>query len=43
MTRDELIFVLEMRTKFSYEYLKRLDKEQLEKLYKDRVLNGKKE
>lgn len=37
MTKDELISVLEMITKFSYEYLKSLSKEELEKLYKERA------
>lgn len=37
MSKDELISVLEMITKFSYEYLKSLSKEELEKIYKERA------
>lgn len=37
MTKDELITVLEMITKYSYEYLKSLSVEDLQKLYEDRV------
>lgn len=37
MTKDELISVLEMITKFSYEYLKSLSIEELEKLHKERA------
>lgn len=36
MTKDELIFILEFRTQFSYEYLKSLSVEQLQKLYEER-------
>jgi hypothetical protein len=35
--RDAMISVLEMRTNYSYAYLKSLSDEQLEKLYKERV------
>lgn len=37
MTKDEYISVLEMITKFSYEYLKSLSKEELEKIYRERA------
>lgn len=35
--RNNMISVLEWRTNFSYEYLKSLTDEQLDKLYKERV------
>lgn len=35
--RENMISVLEWRTNFSYQYLKSLTDEQLEKLYKERV------
>ncbi len=35
--RNNMISVLEWRTNFSFEYLKSLTDEQLDKLYKERV------
>ncbi len=35
--RNNMISVLEWRTSFSYEYLKSLTDEQLDKLYRERV------
>lgn len=35
--RDNMISVLEWRTNFSREYLRKLNDEQLDKLYKERV------
>lgn len=37
MTRDEMIAVLEIKTNYSYEYLKSLSPEALEKLYKEKA------
>lgn len=37
--RANIISILEWRTKFSYEYLKSLTDEQLDKLYMERVIN----
>lgn len=37
MKRDEQISILEMVTQFSFEYLKSLNDEALERLYKERV------
>lgn len=36
MTKQELISVLEMITNYSYEYLKSLDEEELQKIYDDK-------
>jgi hypothetical protein len=36
MTADELRAVLEMTTRYSFEYLQSLTKEQLEKIYEDK-------
>jgi hypothetical protein len=36
MTKDELISILEMITHYSYEYLKSLSLEELQKIYKDK-------
>lgn len=36
MNKDELIAVLEMITRYSHEYLRSLDKEQLEQMLKER-------
>jgi uncharacterized protein YktA (UPF0223 family) len=37
MTRDEMISVLEMITRYSYAYLKSLSDEKLKKLYEERA------
>jgi hypothetical protein len=36
MTSDELRAVLEMTTRYSYEYLQSLTKEQLERIFEDK-------
>lgn len=36
MTKDELVFLLEMITNYSFEYLQTLDREQLQKIYEDK-------
>lgn len=36
MTKQELISVLEMITNYSYEYLKSLEEEELQKIYDDK-------
>lgn len=36
MEKQELISVLELITNYSYEYLKSLDEEELQKLYDDK-------
>jgi hypothetical protein len=36
MTKDELISILEMITRYSYEYLKSLSLEELQKIYEDK-------
>lgn len=36
MTKQELISVLELITNYSYEYLKSLDEEELQKIYDDK-------
>lgn len=37
MTRTELISILEMITNYSYEYLRSMTLEQLQKLYEDKA------
>lgn len=37
MTRDEMTALLEMKSNYSYEYLQSLTREQLEKLYREKV------
>ncbi|MGX1430776.1 hypothetical protein ACUXCC_002014 [Cytobacillus horneckiae] len=36
MTKDELVFLLEMITNYSFEYLQTLDREQLQKIYEEK-------
>jgi hypothetical protein len=40
MTADEMISILEMTTRYSYDYLRGLTTEQLTKLYEERT-NGR--
>ena len=40
MTREELIFLLEMNTRYSRGYLESLSDEELQKLYEEKITNG---
>jgi len=40
MTREELIFLLKMNTRYSRGYLESLSDEELQKLYEEKIING---